>query len=435
VQRLPAAATARLAPPGSQRYIPGFIFIRPPAARDMTSLRLSHTETVRAAPERTWDALSCTVQPDPCPPQPDSRHQEGVVSSPKRGTSPFTSWAFLDALETSGSVDAGTGWAPRHLLAHDADGALVGAMPMYLKGHSYGEYVFDHAWADALTRAGGTYYPKLVTAIPFTPATGQRILTHCPETRNTLIEGGIAAARQLGASSWHVLFPDETDRQALDSQGLLARHDIQFIFTSEGYRDYADFLDALASRKRKALRKEREIAQANVNIELLTGSDITEAHWDVFFACYLDTGARKWGQPYLNREFFSLIGQSMADKILLVMASRDGRYIASALNFIGSDTLYGRYWGALDSHDSLHFELCYHQAIEYALANGLTRVEAGAQGAHKLARGYRPHLVHSAHHIEHEGLRAAVARYLASERPAMIGECEAMNWESPFKKV
>ena len=401
----------------------------------MTSLRLSLAETVRAVPERTWDALSCLPQPDPCHPQADSRPHEGAVSSPERPANPFTRWAFLDALETSGSVGNNTGWSPRHLLAHDADGALLGAMPLYLKGHSYGEYVFDHAWADALTRAGGTYYPKLVTAIPFTPATGPRILTSCETTRNALIQGGLAAARQLRASSWHVLFPDETDRQALESHGLLARHDIQFIFTSEGYRDYADFLDALASRKRKALRKEREIAQASVKIELLTGAEITEAHWDVFFACYLDTGARKWGQPYLNRDFFSLIGQSLADNILLVMASRDGRHIASALNFIGSDTLYGRYWGALDAHDSLHFELCYHQAIEYALAHGLTRVEAGAQGAHKLARGYRPHLVHSAHHIEHEGLRAAVARYLTSERPAMIAECAAMDAESPFKAV
>lgn len=400
----------------------------------MTSLRLSLAETVRAVPERTWDTLSCPLKPDPCPPQADTRHLNARAPSPDGPSNPFTRWAFLDALETSGSVGNNTGWSPRHLLAHDADGALMGAMPLYLKTHSYGEYVFDHAWADALTRAGGNYYPKLVTAIPFTPATGPRILTSCEKTRNALIQGGLAATRQLRASSWHVLFPDEQDRQTLDSHGLLARHDIQFIFTSEGYRDYADFLDALASRKRKALRKEREIAQASVKIELLTGADITETHWDVFFACYLDTGARKWGQPYLNREFFSLIGQSMADNILLVMASRDGRHIASALNFIGSDTLYGRYWGALDSHDSLHFELCYHQAIEYALAHGLTRVEAGAQGAHKLARGYRPHLVHSAHHIEHEGLRTAVARYLASERPAMIAECAAMDAESPFKK-
>ncbi|WBQ14471.1 GNAT family N-acetyltransferase [Hyphomonadaceae bacterium BL14] len=399
----------------------------------MSSVRLSLADSMKTVPADTWDALLNT-QTGVDDPTGGANDTAGGADDTRTGAiHPFTSWAFLDALETSGSVGTGTGWAPRHLLAHDADGVLVGAMPMYLKGHSYGEYVFDHAWADALERAGGTYYPKLVTAIPFTPATGPRILSHCPETRNALIQGGIAAARQLGASSWHVLFPGDDDRQALDSHGLLARHDIQFIFTSPGYRDYADFLDALASRKRKALRKEREIAQANVKIELLTGSDITEAHWDVFFACYLDTGARKWGQPYLNREFFSLIGQRMADRILLVMASRDGRYIASALNFIGSDTLYGRYWGALDSHDSLHFELCYHQAIEYALAHGLTRVEAGAQGAHKLARGYRPHLVHSAHHIEHEGLRAAVARYLASERPAMIRECAAMDAESPFK--
>jgi len=399
----------------------------------MRSVRLSLADSMKTVPADTWDAL-LTVK------EAGSTSEKRVFTSKDGGSDgeggaihPFASWAFLDALETSGCVGEGSGWTPRHLLAEDAEGRLVGAMPLYLKDHSYGEYVFDHAWANALERAGGTYYPKLVTAIPFTPAAGPRTLSDCTETRNALIQGGIAAARQLGASSWHVLFPDEADLEALEFQGLLARHDIQFIFTSEGYRDYADFLDALASRKRKALRKEREAAQANVTIELLTGSDITETHWDVFYACYLDTGARKWGQPYLNREFFSLIGQRMADKILLVMASRNGAYIASALNFIGIDTLYGRYWGALESHDSLHFELCYHQAIEFALARGLTRVEAGAQGAHKLARGYRPHLVHSAHHIEHEGLRAAVARYLAAERPAMIGECEALDREGPFK--
>ncbi|MCH8488966.1 MAG: GNAT family N-acetyltransferase, partial [Oceanicaulis sp.] len=356
----------------------------------MRSVRLSLADSMKTVPADTWDALLNTQTGVDGATSGAHDTRDGADDTKTGAIHPFTSWAFLDALETSGSVGEGTGWAPRHLLAEDADGHLVGAMPMYFKAHSYGEYVFDHTWADALERAGGSYYPKLVTAIPFTPATGPRILSHCSDTRNALIQGGIAAARQLGASSWHVLFPNEPDREALESQGLLARHAIQFIFTSDGYRDYADFLDALASRKRKALRKEREAAQADVKIELLTGSDITEAHWDVFYACYLDTGARKWGQPYLNREFFSLIGQRMADKILLVMASRNGAYIASALNFIGIDTLYGRYWGALESHDSLHFELCYHQAIEFALAHGLTRVEAGAQGAHKLARGYRP---------------------------------------------
>lgn len=399
----------------------------------MSSVSLSLADSLKTVAADRWDALLTAKGASSASENESIPSKIGGNDGAGAAIHPFTSWAFLDALETSGSVGNNTGWAPRHLLAEDAEGRLIGAMPLYLKDHSYGEYVFDHAWANALERAGGMYYPKLVTAIPFTPATGPRILSHCPDTRNALIQGGIAAARQLGASSWHVLFPSEPDRETLDSHGLLARHDIQFIFTSEGYRDYSDFLDALASRKRKALRKEREAAQANVKIELLTGSDITETHWDVFYACYLDTGARKWGQPYLNREFFSLIGQRMADRILLVMASRDGVYIASALNFIGIDTLYGRYWGALESHDSLHFELCYHQAIEFALAHGLTRVEAGAQGAHKLARGYRPHLVHSAHHIEHEGLRAAVARYLAAERPAMASECEAMDADSPFK--
>ncbi|WP_306015763.1 GNAT family N-acetyltransferase [Oceanicaulis sp. MMSF_3324] len=346
---------------------------------------------------------------------------------------PFVSWDFLDALETSGSAVDETGWGPRHLIAENEAGQILGVMPLYVKGHSYGEYVFDHAWADALERAGVAYYPKLLTAIPFTPATGRRVLSPDPDIRQALIQAGRYAARELDLSSWHILFPDPATQTDLVEAGLLARQDIQFIWDDAGYGDYEGFLAALSSRKRKALRKERKIAQQDVTIEQLTGDALTEHHWDVFFACYQDTGERKWGTPYLNREFFTLIHERMADKVLLVMAKDGEDYIASALNFIGSDTLYGRYWGALRFADQLHFELCYHQAIDYALAHGLKRVEAGAQGAHKLARGYRPQLVYSAHDVVHEGLSGAVERFLRSERHAVETERLSLLRESPYK--
>jgi len=347
---------------------------------------------------------------------------------------PFLSWAFLDALETSGSAVEETGWGPRHLIAETAAGEIVGVLPLYLKGHSAGEYVFDHSWADALERAGGQYYPKLLTSIPFTPATGRRVLATDPNVRAALIGGARYVARELGASSWHILFPKAQDQSELADQGLLRRQNIQFIWDDEGYGDYEGFLAALSSRKRKALRKERAAAQMDVDIERLTGDALTRHHWDVFFACYQDTGERKWGTPYLNREFFELIHQRMADKILLVMAKSEGEYIAAALNFIGSETLFGRYWGALAFSDQLHFELCYHQAIEYALAHGLKRVEAGAQGGHKLARGYRPQLVYSAHDIVHEGLAGAVERFLRAERRAVESERLSLDQDSPYRK-
>lgn len=347
---------------------------------------------------------------------------------------PFLSWDFLDALETSGCAVAETGWAPRHLIAEDDVGRVLGVMPLYVKGHSYGEYVFDHAWADALERAGGAYYPKLLTAIPFTPATGRRVLSPDALVREALVKAGRHAARELDLSSWHILFADPATQTTLTEAGLLSRQDIQFIWEDEGYGDYEGFLAALSSRKRKALRKERKTAQDSVTIEQLTGEALTEHHWDVFFACYQDTGDRKWGTPYLNRDFFSLIHERMADKVLLVMAKEGEDYIASALNFIGSDTLYGRYWGALRFADQLHFELCYHQAIDYALAHGIRRVEAGAQGGHKLARGYRPQLVYSAHDVVHEGLSGAVDRFLRSERRAVEVERQAMDADSPYRK-
>jgi len=380
----------------------------------MAELRVRMVERLSAVAKDDWDRLA---------------NPEGAVFDP------FLSWDFLDALETSGSAVEKTGWAPRHLIAEGEDGVPAGALPLYVKSHSYGEYVFDHAWADALERAGGRYYPKLLTAVPFTPATGRRLLATEAGVRSGLIDAARQARDAFQASSWHVLFPGEAEQSELADAGLLEREDIQYIFEGEDYRDYADFLDALSSRKRKALRKERASAQAGLEIEPLTGSDLTDLHWDVFFECYQDTGARKWGTPYLTRAFFHLLHERMADKVLMVMAKREGRYIAAALNLIGGDTLFGRYWGALDHQDSLHFELCYHQAIEFALAHGLTRVEAGAQGAHKLARGYRPKLVYSAHDIAHVGLREAIGAYLKRERPAVEQERLSLEADTPYKRT
>ncbi len=368
--------------------------------------------------------------------QVDPAAWDAVANPPGAAYDPFLSWNFLDALETSRSAVEETGWGPRHLLAEDDDGRLLGALPLYLKGHSYGEYVFDHGWANAVERAGGRYYPKLVTAVPFTPATGRRVLADDPDVRAALIASARRSMHQLGASSWHILFPFGDERDELAEAGLLKRQDIQFIFENDGYETYEGFLAALSSRKRKALRKERQAAQAGLTIEPLTGSDLTEQHWDVFFACYQDTGERKWGMPYLNRDFFALIHERMADDVLLVMArDEDGEYIAAALNFIGSQALFGRYWGCLENRDNLHFELCYHRAIDFALERGLKRVEAGAQGAHKLARGYRPRLVYSAHDIVHEGLRGAVAEFLDQERPAVETERVALEAETPYKNA
>ncbi|PWE16484.1 GNAT family N-acetyltransferase [Marinicauda salina] len=359
---------------------------------------------------------------------------DAVANPPGAACDPFLSWAFLDALETSGSAVEEAGWGPRHLLAEDGDGKLVGALPLYLKGHSYGEYVFDHAWAHALERAGGAYYPKLLTAVPFTPATGRRLLSPEPEVRDLLAGAAMKVCAEWGVSGWHVLFPFEPEWARLGELGLLRRADIQFIWENDGYASYDDFLAALSSRKRKALRKERAAAQAGLEIVPLTGSDLTEEHWDVFFACYQDTGERKWGSPYLNREFFSLVHERMAEDVLLVMARRDGRWIAAALNFIGSEALFGRYWGCLEHQDNLHFELCYHRAVDFAIDRGLKRVEAGAQGPHKMARGYRPRPVYSAHYLTNPGLSDAVARFLEQERPAVESEIVELERDSPYKR-
>lgn len=355
-----------------------------------------------------------------------------------RPYNPFISHAFLSALEESGSATAKTGWLGQHLLLERSDGRLMGAVPGYLKNHSRGEYVFDQGWADAFERAGGRYYPKLQCSVPFTPATGPRLLTtglDAAALQQVLASGLQQVTEKLGISSAHVTFANEGEVEALEDEGFLHRTDQQFHFINEGYRDHGDFLDALSSRKRKTLKKERRAALENgIEIDWLTGSNLTEDIWDQFFTFYMDTGSRKWGKPYLTRAFYSLIGERMADDILLVMAKREGKYIAGAINFIGGDALYGRHWGCIEDHPFLHFEVCYHQAIDFALSKGLKRVEAGAQGEHKLARGYTPVTTHSAHYIAHPGLRHAIADYLERERSEVEQINDYLEDHSPFRK-
>jgi len=356
-----------------------------------------------------------------------------------RPYNPFISHEFLKALEESGSATQDTGWLPQHLLLEDQSGALIGCMPCYLKSHSQGEYVFDHGWADAYMRAGGRYYPKLQASIPFTPVTGRRLLVPAGvderEHEAILLQAAIQITDRLGVSSLHVTFLTREEWQLAGDIGFLQRTDQQFHWLNEGYGSFEDFLAALAARKRKAIRKERREALGDgIEIEWVTGRDLTEAHFDAFFAFYLDTGSRKWGSPYLTRRCFSLLGATMADQILLVLAKRSGRYIAGALNFIGQDALYGRYWGAVEEHPCLHFEVCYYQAIEFAIAHQLARVEAGAQGAHKLARGYLPSETYSAHYIVDPGLRRAVADYLKRERRAVAREIALLTEEAPYRR-
>jgi len=350
---------------------------------------------------------------------------------------PSVSHGFLNALEESGSVGARSGWAPQHLTFSDPSGRLLGAVPLYLKSHSYGEYVFDWGWADAYERAGGRYYPKLLCAVPFTPVPGPRLLVapDAPaDTRSHLIAGMIELARQRKLSSLHINFPEPAEADALEAAGFLKRVGQQFHWTNEGYATFEDYLAALNSRKRKAVKKERrEALEDGIEIEVLTGADLTPRVWDAFFRLYLATTDRKWGSAYLNRKFFALIGDRMPEKVVLIMAKRGGDYIAGAFNILGRDTLYGRNWGSPREYRFLHFECCYYQAIEFAITHGLQRVEAGAQGPHKLQRGYLPVPTYSAHWIPDPAFRRAVASFVDRERDMVEEKIEHLAEYSPFR--
>ncbi len=348
---------------------------------------------------------------------------------------PFIAHEFLRALERSGSVAPDAGWAPMHLVLEE-HGAVTGVAPLYAKGHSQGEYVFDHHWADAYMRAGGRYYPKLVCAAPFTPVPGPRLLAKTNASRFQLAVALRQATQQMGASSLHVNFTTDQDQATLARADFLQRIGEQFHWFNRDYKSFDDFLGQLSSRKRKAIRRERRDAHAEgVAIRHLMGADIEERHWDAFWVFYQDTSARKWGEPYLTRGFFRLVAECMPERLLMIVAERAGEPIAAALNFIGGDTLYGRYWGCTEDVPFLHFEICYHQAIDYAIANGLSRVEAGAQGQHKIARGYEPIPTYSAHWICDDGFRGAIDNYLEAERAQTGMEIEALRDYMPFKKT
>jgi len=361
----------------------------------------------------------------------------GAAGSP---ANPFVAYDFLDALEESDCAVEEVGWAPHHLAIEDESGAVGAVMPLYLKSHSQGEYVFDHGWADAYERAGGRYYPKLVAASPFSPVTGPRLLVRenldRRAGRTALLDGALTLCRRFGASTLGVNFPTDDEWRFMGQRGMLLRQNQQYHWFNAGYGAFDDFLAALSSSRRKTIRRERREAASGLEIVRLSGADIREEHWDAFFSFYMDTGARKWGHPYLNRRFFSLLGQRMAGAVLLIMARRAGRWIAGAFNLIGADCLFGRNWGCLEDVPFLHFELCYYQAIECAIDMGLARVEAGAQGPHKISRGYLPSPVYSAHYIADKALRAPVARFLEEERRAVQGEMDWLAEEySPFRQV
>jgi predicted N-acyltransferase len=370
-----------------------------------------------------------------------ARIADGVASIPPEdwdacaGTrNPFVSHAFLSILERSGSVSPRAGWQALPIVIDGADGRPAAIAPAYAKSHSQGEYVFDHAWADAWERAGGQYYPKLQVAVPFTPVPGPRLLLRDGAMAPALIAGIEAVTEQNRLSSAHVTFLDDAQLPLFEQAGWLIRAGTQFHWANEGYANFDEFLTALASRKRKAIRKERAAAVEGITVRHFTGREITEAHWDAFWEFYQDTGSRKWGRPYLSRLFFSLLGQEMAEQVLLILAYRGDTPIAGALNLIGTDALYGRYWGCTEEVPFLHFELCYYQAIDAAIERGLKRVEAGAQGEHKLARGYAPVTTWSAHYLPDPGFRRAVADYLESEREAVAQEQEYLGELTPFRR-
>ena len=384
---------------------------------DDTALKLSFASAMAEVDPEEWNAVA---------------NPTGVRFDP------FLKWEFLDALETSGAATPNTGWMPRHVLIRDGTGRLKAAMPLYGKSHSRGEFVFDHSWADAFERAGGTYYPKLLAAVPFTPVTGRRLLVRPgPDQirlQTALLSGAIQLAEQNELSSLHINFASPEEATMLSETGLLLRADQQFHWQNRNYESFDDFLADLSSSKRKNLRKERAKAQEGLEFVHLRGDQITEAHLDAFYIFYMDTGARKWGSPYLTRDTFSLLRERMADDLLFILAMSDGAPIAGAMNLIGSDTLYGRYWGCTEHRSMLHFETCYYQAIDYAIEHNLTFVEAGAQGGHKLARGYTPVTTYSTHWIAHPGLRHAIADYLEREREAVESDMGYLTERTPFKK-
>jgi predicted N-acyltransferase len=409
-------------------------------------LRIRIAQSLAEVPAAAWDACAGgndnASASEAIAPAVKLTHEDSLsakLSTREQVGNPFISHDFLSSLEASFSVGPRTGWQPRHLLAESANGTLLGAAPCYVKSHSHGEYVFDQGWAEAFERAGGDYYPKLQVAVPFTPVTGPRLLARpgplAQAVRGALADALVEITTASELSSAHVTFLTEPEWRALGERGFLQRNDQQFHWENAGYASFDDFLGRLASRKRKTIRRERKQAlEPGIEVAWLTGSELTEAVWDAFFAFYMDTGSRKWGRPYLTREFFSIVGEKMRDRILLVMAKRAGRWIAGAINFLGVDTVYGRNWGAIEHHPFLHFELCYYQAIEYAITHRLARVEAGAQGEHKLARGYMPMTTYSAHFIANPALRRAVAEYLARERAYVRAAGEELAAAAPFRK-
>ena len=348
------------------------------------------------------------------------------------GGDPFVGHAFLSTLEKSGSVGKGTGWTPATILIEDDSSHLIAAAPAYLKTHSQGEYVFDHGWADALERAGGSYYPKLQIAVPFTPVPGPRLLGSQPQH---LLAAAETVVMQNDISSAHITFIDDPGAAECERRGWLMRHGVQYHWANRGYGSFDDFLGAMRSSKRKVIRKERTAAREGLDFVALRGSEIGPVEWAWMWQFYQDTGSRKWGHPYLTRNFFDLIGEAMGDSLLLFLALRDGQPIAGALNVVGPDTLYGRYWGAVEEVPLLHFELCYYQAIDWAIANGLSSVQAGAQGEHKLARGYEPVITRSAHFIPNPSFRDAVANSLEDERRAIDAEIEWMRGSLPYRSL
>ena len=412
----------------------------------MTELRISVAETIAAVDADQWDACAnpqtgaagTKGQADAGNGQ-EAAGSSATSGAEQQGYNPFISHAFLAALEQSNSVGPRTGWQPRHVLARTADGALIAAAPCYLKSHSRGEYVFDHGWAEAYASAGGSYYPKLQVAVPFTPATGRRLLVRQTNDSQAIARaigsGLVEICKICGASGVHVTFAPETEFQLLGELGYLQRTDQQFHWENRAFANFEEFLSALTARKRKTIRRERHDALANgISVHWLTGSDLTEEIWDAFFQFYMETGSRKWGRPYLTRPFYSLVGHTMRERIVLIMAKRAGRWIAGAINFLGSHSLFGRHWGAIEQHPFLHFELCYYQAIDYAIAHQLSRVEAGAQGEHKIARGYLPTTTYSAHYIADPALRRAIADYLARERAYVTAAGAELATFTPFRK-